>query len=164
MEDHHHHQHSTHKSDNHHTQEKPHVQSPSRVAFSATVHCLIGCGIGEVLGVIIGTAVSLPMSTTMVVGILLGFVFGFLLGIYPLLKAGFALNWALKQVLVAEGLSIVVMEAFEVVTQLLIPGVMEAGLTDRLFWIGMIAALIVGFVAAYPVNVWLVKRGIRHYH
>jgi hypothetical protein len=41
---------------------------------------------------------------------------------------------------------------------------MSAGLTDSIFWIGMLAALIVGFIAAYPVNLILVKRGVRHQH
>lgn len=138
--------------------------SAARLAFSATVHCLIGCGVGEVVGVIIGTAFSFSMMTTMVTGILLGFLFGFLLGMLPLLRAGFSTDRAFKQVLIAEGLSIAVMEAFEVLTQLYIPGVMSAGLTDSIFWIGMLAALVVGFIAAYPVNLILVKRGVRHQH
>lgn len=141
-----------------------HKQSDTALAFSATVHCLIGCGVGEVVGVIIGTALALSMLTTMVIAILLGFVFGFLLGMLPLLRAGFSMQRAFKQVLIAEGLSIAVMEAFEVGTQLVIPGVMEAGLTDSLFWFGMLAALVVGFIAAYPVNLIMIRRGVRHQH
>ena len=44
------------------------------------------------------------------------------------------------------------------------PGVMSAGLSDGIFWIGMVLALMAGFVAAYPVNYVLVKRGVRHCH
>lgn len=69
-----------------------------------------------------------------------------------------------KIVLVAEGLSIAVMEAFEVLTQVTIHGVIAAGLTGGIFWPGMGAALIVGFIAALPVNYYMIKRGTRHQH
>lgn len=135
-----------------------------RLSFSATMHCLIGCGIGEVAGVIIGTAFDMNMMNTMALGIILGFVMGFALGSYPLLKAGFGVKRALRQVLIAEGLSIAVMEAFEVLVQIYMPGVMEAGLRDAIYWYGMAAALAVGFIAAYPVNWYLIGRGVRHQH
>lgn len=45
-----------------------------------------------------------------------------------------------------------------------IPGVMEAGLGEGIFWLGMLAALAAGFAAAFPVNLILVKNGIRHRH
>ena len=139
-------------------------QSTFMLAVSATLHCLIGCGIGEVLGVIIGTAFGLDMITTMIIAVTLGFIGGLLLGILPLLRASFTFKNALKTVIVAEGLSIVVMETFEVLTQILIPGVMEAGLTEPIFWYGMFAALTVGFIAALPVNYFMIKKGVRHQH
>jgi hypothetical protein len=135
-----------------------------RLAVSATVHCLIGCGLGEVLGMIIATALDLGMMDSMALSIVLGFVAGMALGIVPLRRNGFTFSTALKTVFVAEGLSIAVMEAFEVGTQVLIPGVMEARLTDGIFWAGMLAGLIVGFVAALPVNYVMIKRGVRHQH
>jgi hypothetical protein len=135
-----------------------------KLAVSATLHCLIGCGIGEVAGMVVATYFGMTMAASMVLAIMLGFVFGFALGIIPLIRKGISLSKALKIVLVAEGLSIVVMEAFEMLTQLLIPGVMEATLSDSLFWLGMIAALIVGFIAALPVNYYMITRGIRHQH
>jgi F0F1-type ATP synthase assembly protein I len=139
-------------------------QSTFMLAMSATLHCLIGCGIGEVVGVIIGTAFGLDMITTMIIAVILGFIGGLLLGIVPLLRASFTFKNALKTVIVAEGLSIVVMETFEVLTQILIPGVMEARLTESIFWYGMFAALVVGFIAALPVNYVMIKKGVRHQH
>ena len=139
-------------------------QGTFRLAVSATFHCLIGCGIGEVLGVIIGTAFNLDMITTMLIAIILGFIGGLFLGVLPLVRASFTFRNALKTVIVAEGLSIVVMEAFEVMTQIIIPGVMEAGLSEPIFWYGMIAALAVGFIAALPVNYIMIKKGVRHQH
>jgi putative flippase GtrA len=134
------------------------------LALSATLHCLIGCGIGEVLGMIIGTALNMKMIDTTILSVILGFAAGLSLGVTPLLRAKFTLRNAVKTVLLAEGLSIAVMEAFEVITQWMIPGVMEAHLTDWIFWVGMLAALIVGFVAALPVNYIMIKRGVRHQH
>lgn len=40
----------------------------------------------------------------------------------------------------------------------------KAGLRLSVFWLGMGLALGVGFAAAFPVNLILVKNGIRHRH
>jgi len=134
------------------------------LAVSATFHCLIGCGLGEVLGMVLSVWLGLSMISTTVFSIVLGFIAGLMLGIVPLLKRNFTVGGALRTVIVAEGLSIAVMEAFEFLTQWMIPGVMTAGLSDRIFWIGMVASLVVGFIAAFPVNYVMIKRGVRHIH
>ena len=135
-----------------------------KLSHGATWHCLLGCGLGEVVGMIIGTALALSNVSTIILAVLLGFVFGFGLGLRPLLRAGFDLSRATRQVLVAEGLSIAVMETAEVLIQVYTPGVMDAGLLSGVFWIGMGLALIAGYLAAFPVNFILVGRGIRHVH
>ena len=101
---------------------------------------------------------------TLILAVVLGFVFGFILGMRPLLKAGFNFNSAFKTILIAEGLSIAVMEATEVLVEVYTPGVMEAGLTSWIFWVGMLLALTAGFIAAYPVNYYLIGIGVRHQH
>jgi len=147
-----------------HSHNQEEEQSKSKLAFSATLHCLLGCGIGEVVGVIIGTALLMTNVNTLILAVSLGFVFGFILGMRPLLKAGFNFKNAFKTVLIAEGLSIVVMETTEVLVEVYTPGVMEAGLTSWIFWAGMLLALTAGFIAAYPVNYYLIGIGIRHQH
>ena len=144
--------------------EPPTTSEKVKLATSATAHSLLGCGLGEVVGVIIGTALALSNFRTIVLAVILGFVFGFALGIIPLLKARFQLKDAVRQVLLAEGLSIAVMETAEVLVQVYAPGVMDAGLSSWLFWVGMLLALIAGFIAAFPVNYVLVGKGIRHVH
>ncbi len=134
------------------------------LAHSATLHCLLGCGIGEVVGVIIGTALGLSNLITLVLAVVLGFVFGFILGMRPLLRAGFDFSRALRQVFIVESLSIGVMEATEVLVQVYTPGVMDAGLSSWIFWLGMGFALAAGYAAAYPVNYIMVGKGIRHIH
>ena len=148
-------------SDNAHL---PDNASQLSLAHSATWHCLMGCGLGEVLGVIIGTALELPIMNTMILAVVLGFVFGFIFGLRPLLRAGFDFRRALRQVFIAETLSIVVMEATQVLVQVYTPGVMQAGLLSWIFWLGMGLALVAGYAAAFPVNYVLVGRGIRHIH
>jgi hypothetical protein len=148
----------------HHSAETAEPINHLALAFSATVHCLIGCGIGEVVGMIVSAFLGLDNITSIIVAILLGFVFGLVLGIRPWLKAGYRLSSALVQVLIAEGLSIAVMEAAEAVVEINTPGVMAAHPTEGIFWLGMLLALIAGFAAAFPVNLLLVKRGVRHKH
>ena len=135
-----------------------------KLALSATLHCLLGCGIGEVVGMVIATWLGLSMTTSTVLAVVLGFIFGLALGVLPLLKKKFTLTQALKIVIIAEGLSILVMEFFEVLVQVLIPGVMEADLTTPLFWAGMLAGLVAGFIAALPINYIMIRRGVRHVH
>ena len=43
-----------------------------------------------------------------------------------------------------------------------IPGAMEAGLGDILFWASLAFALAVAWVAAFPVNRYLIARGRGH--
>lgn len=113
---------------------------------------------------LIGMAAAMSNVATIVLTIALGFIFGFGLGMMPLVRAGFTFVRALRQVLVAEALSIAVMEGVEVLVAVYIPGVMEAHVTEAIFWIGMLLGLTAGFVAAYPVNYIFVSRGIRHQH
>jgi len=113
---------------------------------------------------VIATALGLGNVASILFAVFLGFVFGFALGVRPLLRAGFPLKKAFQTVLVAEGLSIAVMEGFEVLTEVFTPGVMNAHLDEPIFWLGMVLALAVGFVAAFPVNLYFIKKGIRHLH
>ena len=153
-------QHSEH---NQHS-ESGNTKEKLKLATSATLHCLLGCGIGEVLGVVIGIALLLSNVATIVLAVTLGFVFGFAFGLIPLMRAGFRFKDAVRQVLIADGLSIVVMETAEVLVEVYTPGVMSAGLASWLFWGGMLLAMTAGFIAAFPVNYILVGRGIRHVH
>ncbi|WP_314503677.1 DUF4396 domain-containing protein [uncultured Microbacterium sp.] len=132
------------------------------MAASATLHCLTGCAIGEIVGLIIGTALGLSTGWTVVIAIGLAFVFGYSLSTLPLLRAGMALGAALSLVLAADTLSIATMEVVDNAVMALIPGAMEAGLVNVVFWVGMMIALTVAFFAAYPVNRALLKRGRGH--
>jgi hypothetical protein len=136
--------------------------SLNRLAFSATWHCLTGCAIGEVLGVAIGTALGWGNLETIVLAIVLAFFFGYSLTMLPLLRAGLAFAAAVPLALASDTLSIGVMEIVDNAIILVIPGAMEAGLSDILFWGSLAFSLVIAFMAAFPVNRWLIARGKGH--
>ncbi len=136
--------------------------SLNRVAFSATAHCLTGCAIGEVLGMVIGTALGWGNVATIALAVVLAFFFGYSLTMLPLLRSGLALATVLPLAFASDTLSITIMEIVDNAIMLVIPGAMEAGLTSVLFWGSLAFALAVAFVAALPVNRYLIARGRGH--
>ena len=151
------------KDHSYHTHDESSEESDFKIAFQITLHCLLGCGLGEVAGMIIATAFGFNPVSKIVLALASGFFSGILLGIQPLSKAGFSVWRAFKTVLVTEGLSILVMLTAEVLLQVYTPGVIQAGLGDLIFWMGMGSALFAGFIAAFFVNYFQVKRGVRHW-
>ena len=136
--------------------------SLNRMAFSATAHCLTGCAIGEVLGIVIGTALGWSTVATIALAIVLAFFFGYALTMLPLLRSGMALGAALPLAFASDTLSITVMEIVDNLIIVVIPGAMDAGLSSLLFWGSLAFALAVAFVAAFPVNRYLISRGKGH--
>jgi hypothetical protein len=136
--------------------------SLNRTAFSATLHCLTGCAIGEVLGIVIGTVLGWSTVATIALAIVLAFFFGYGLTMLPLLRSGMALGAALPLAFASDTLSITVMEIVDNLIIVVIPGAMDAGLGSLLFWGSLAFALAVAFVAAFPVNRYLISRGKGH--
>jgi hypothetical protein len=136
--------------------------SLNRLTFSATAHCLTGCAIGEVLGMVIGTALGWSDVATIALAVVLAFFFGYSFTVVPLLRSGLALTATLPLAFAADTLSITVMEIVDNAIMLVIPGAMEAGLGNPLFWGSLAVALAVAFVAAFPVNRYLIARGRGH--
>src|SRR3954470_17722182 len=132
------------------------------MALSATLHCLTGCAIGGVVGVAIGTALGWSNGATIVLAIALAFVFGYSLTSLPLLRAGLALAVVVPIAFASDTLSIATMELVDNAIILVIPGAMDAGLGDVLFWGSLSFALFVAGFAAYPVNRCLLQRGRGH--
>ena len=111
---------------------------------------------------VIGTALGWSNFRTIVLAIVLAFFFGYLLTMLPLLGAGLALGAAIPLALASDTLSIAVMEIVDNAIVLLIPGAMDAGLTDLLFWGSLALALVLAGAVAFPVNRWLIARGKGH--
>ena len=136
--------------------------SLTRAAVSATLHCLTGCAIGEVLGMVIGTALGWGDWATIALSVGLAFVFGYALTVGPVLRSGLSFRAAVKVALAADTVSILVMEVVDNAVLLAVPGAMEAGLDDALFWGSLAFSLAVAFVVTVPVNRALIARGRGH--
>jgi hypothetical protein len=134
----------------------------TRLAVSATLHCLTGCAIGEVLGMIIGTALGWTDLQTVALAVGLAFLFGYAFTIGPVMRSGLALRAAIPVALAADTISITVMEIVDNAIMLGVPGAMDAGLASPLFWGALAFALLVASVVTVPVNRWLISKGRGH--
>lgn len=79
-----------------------------------------------------------------------------------LTKSGVAFSQALKVALAADTFSIALMELVDNSVMAVIPGAMEAGLFNLLFWGSLAFSLGLAFLAAWPLNRWLIERGMGH--
>jgi hypothetical protein len=132
------------------------------VALSATLHCLTGCAIGEVAGMMIGTALGFSDWGTIALAVALAFLFGYSLTSLPLLRSGLALAAVVPIAFASDTLSIATMEVVDNAIMLLVPGAMDAGVADLLFWGSLSVALVIAGAFAFPVNRWLLARGKGH--
>ncbi|HET6920738.1 MAG TPA: DUF4396 domain-containing protein [Jiangellaceae bacterium] len=138
------------------------MNSRNSMAANATLHCLTGCAIGEIAGLMIGTALGLSTGVTIALAVGLAFLFGYALSTLPLIQAGLGFFSALSVVFAADTLSIATMEIVDNLVMALIPGAMDAGLVNPIFWLGMMIALAAAFVVAFPVNRYLIDKGKGH--
>ena len=134
----------------------------TRTAFSATLHCFIGCAIGEVAGMAVATALGWSNAPTIIISVLLAFIFGYAFSIRTMLGSGVGPARAVRLALAADTVSVTTMEIVDNALILAIPGAIAAGLTDALFWLSLALSLALAFVAALPVNRWLISRGRGH--
>jgi hypothetical protein len=132
------------------------------MAAMATLHCLTGCAVGEVLGMVIGSAVGLHNAGTVALSVVLAFVFGYALTMSGVLRSGMELRRAVRVALAADTVSILVMEIIDNTVMVGIPGAMNAGLTDLLFWGSLAFSLLAAFALTTPVNHWMIGRGKGH--
>ena len=132
------------------------------VALRSTLHCLTGCAIGEVLGLVLSTALGWHDLPSIVLATVLAFAFGYSFTFVPLMASGMTFPAAARVALAGDTVSIVVMEIVDNAVVIAVPGAMNAGLTDALFWGSLAGGLILAFFAAYPVNAWMISRGMGH--
>jgi small basic protein len=95
--------------------------------------------------------VALSATLHCLTGCAIGEVLGMLVGT--------ALGW---HNLATVALSIAVMEIVDNTVMLLVPGALDAGLDEILFWASLAFSLVVAGAAAFPVNRWLIARGKGH--
>ena len=134
----------------------------NRLAAMASAHCLAGCALGEVAGMAIGTAAGWGNVLTMALAIALAFLLGYGFTSLPLLRAGLGLGRVVPIALASDTASIGVMEAIDNGFIAVIPGAMDAGLADYLFWGSILGGFAVAFPVAFVVNRSLIRRGRGH--
>ena len=138
------------------------MDSSWRTAVSATLHCLTGCAIGEVLGMALATWWGWANGPSIALAVVLAFFFGYMLTVTSVRRAGMDLRTAVTVALAADTVSILVMEIVDNLVMLTVPGALEAGLLDLLFWASLAFSLVVAFVVTVPVNRWMISRGKGH--
>jgi Domain of unknown function (DUF4396) len=138
------------------------MDSSWRIAVSATVHCLTGCAIGEVLGMVLATWWGWGNGPSIALAVVLAFFFGYLLTMSSVVRAGVGAGTAVRVALAADTVSILVMEIVDNLVLVAVPGAMDAGLPDVLFWGSLAFSLVVAFVVTVPVNHAMIARGRGH--
>lgn len=111
---------------------------------------------------VIATAYNWAAVSSITLSIVLAFVFGYGFTMRPLLWQGLGFHRAMKLALVADTVSIAVMELADNGFILAVPGAIDAGLNTSLFWVSLAVSLVVAFLAAFPVNRYLIQRGKGH--
>jgi manganese oxidase len=138
-----------------------------RQGIGSTIHCVAGDATGIILAATITALLGFPMWIDLIAEYVFGFAFGLLIFQALFMKDMFGGSYwrAVRHSFMPEWLSMNMMMAGMVpVMVLLMMGrdmrAMEP--TELLYWGTMSLGVIVGFVTAYPVNVWLVAVGLKH--
>jgi hypothetical protein len=139
-----------------------HHGSLNSLAASATNHCLTGCLLGEVVGMVIATAFGWGNVASIAIAVVLGFVFGYSLTSIPLVRASLPLAAIASIALAADTVSIAIMELIDNLTVILVPGALEADLTDALFWLPLLGGFLIAWPFAFTVNRSMIRRGKGH--
>ncbi|NVK47801.1 MAG: DUF4396 domain-containing protein [Rhodobacteraceae bacterium] len=131
-----------------------------RRGFRSVAHCYSGCGLGEIIGVVITVGIlSTGTLTTTLVTFSLAYLVGFALTAGPLIQDSSPIPKALKDAVISETASITVMEITAIAVSLVVG--QKAGLSEPLFYSSLILSLSCGVLAAYPVNLLLIRFGVK---
>jgi hypothetical protein len=129
------------------------------------LHCLTGCVIGELAGLMIGVSLGLPPWATILLATALAYLAGITLGLIPVMRAqGVGPVQALKIIWIGEVVSIGVMEIVMNFVDYHMGGMAAPSVASWMFWRGIALAVPAGFLAAWPVNYWLLKRELKACH
>ena len=158
-------------SSSHHSGHAPHAHhghgsgGALRTSAHATLHCLTGCIIGEMAGLLIGTIIGLSPLPMIILATALSYLSGLTLGLVPVVRdQQVGLLRALKIIWVGEVISIGVMEIVMNFVDYQMGGMGAKSVLAWTFWRGLVFAVPAGFIAAWPVNYWLLKRELKACH
>ncbi len=137
-----------------------------RQVLGSTMHCVAGDGIGILAGAVLAALLRLPHWTDITLEYVLGFGFGwtFFQALFMRDMAGGSYARSLAGTFIPEFLSMnLLMSGMLPISALgrkLLGGAPSPARPE--FWFVMSMALLVGFLVAYPMNWWLVARGLKH--
>jgi uncharacterized protein DUF4396/multicopper oxidase len=133
----------------------------------STVHCVAGDATGIIVAAVAVALVGLPMWMDLIIEYAAGFLFGLLIfqALFMRKTMGGTYGENVRHSFLPEFISMNCMMAgmAPVMVRLMMGRDMRAMWPgEALFWIVMSLGVIAGFAVAYPVNVWLVARGMKH--
>jgi len=145
-----------------------HASSMWQATFKGATHCGAGCALGDFAGdwiafatafALFGSAFGGSLVLSFALAYLLGVVFQYL-SVVPMRHLGFREGvWEAVKI---DTLSLLAYEIGMFVVmggrEWLYPGLKPTSWT---YWLLMQAAMIVGFLTTYPVNWWLIRKGIK---
>ena len=133
----------------------------------STIHCVAGDATGIILAAVVTATLGLPMWIDLIIEYLAGFTFGLFIfqSLFMKEMMGGTYLENVRKTFLPEFISMnAMMAGMAPVMSLLMMGrdmrAMEP--TELVFWGVMSLGVIAGFAVAYPVNVWMVKRGLKH--
>jgi FtsP/CotA-like multicopper oxidase with cupredoxin domain len=133
----------------------------------STIHCVAGDATGIISAAVITASLGLPMWLDLIVEYVSGFSFGLLIFQSLFMKSmmGGTYFENVRKTFIPEFISMnFMMAGMAPVMSFLMMGrdmrAMEP--TELLFWGVMSLGVTAGFIVAYPANVWMVKRGLKH--
>jgi hypothetical protein len=136
-----------------------------RTSAHATLHCLTGCVIGEFAGLAIGVTLALGSGVTVVLATLLSYISGFTLGLVPVMRdRGTGFFGAMRIIWIGEAISIGVMEIVMNAVDWSMGGMGAKSVFAWSYWQGLLLAVPAGFLAAWPVNYWLIRKELKACH
>ena len=133
----------------------------------STIHCVAGDATGIILAAVVTAALGLPMRIDLIVEYVAGFAFGLFIfqSLFMKEMMGGTYWENVRKTFLPEFISMNAMMAgmAPVMSLLMMARDMRAmEPTELVFWGVMSLGVMVGFATAYPVNVWMVKRGLKH--
>ena len=111
---------------------------------------------------VIATALGWGNVASIALAVGLAFLFGYTLTSIPLVRANLALGAVVPIALAADTVSIAIMELIDNLSLILVPGAMEAGLSDARFWLPLLGGFAIAWPFAFAVNRAMIRRGKGH--
>jgi hypothetical protein len=137
-----------------------------RQVLGSTMHCVAGDGIGILAGAAIASVLTLPKLIDIGLEYVLGFSFGWTIfqALFMRNMAGGSYRRSLASTFIPEFLSMNLLMTGMVPIATLGRALIAKPLSPLApdFWFIMSMALLTGFIVAYPINWWLVAKGLKH--